>query len=228
MPKITKNCEQCQKEYSRYPSVIGRFCSLECKKSFKGLYRHTEEHKKALSKRMRGNKFAVGMTPWSKGKKMPAHIVESAAKVNRGKKLSEAHKRAISKTHKKRGVGNYMKKAWTLERMKSMSIKGITKQQTMKEPTSIEKAVYDELKDRGLLFEKQYLVNGKFLVDAYIPSLNLVIECDGDYWHSLDRVIKRDRAKNAYLTKCGYGLARFTETDIRSGEYLNELGELLA
>lgn len=81
-------------------------------------------------------------------------------------------------------------------------------------PTSIEKKVYQELKNRGFLFEKQKLINGKFLVDAYIPVLNLVIECDGDYWHSLDRIIKRDKTKNAYLTKCGFNLLHLTETEI--------------
>ena len=99
---------------------------------------------------------------------------------------------------------------------KMIGLKGIFKQQTMKEPTSIEKKVYDELKGRGLLFEKQKLINGKFLVDAYIPSLNLVIEADGDYWHSLDRVKKRDKAKNAYLKTCGFDLLRLSETEINN------------
>ena len=87
-------------------------------------------------------------------------------------------------------------------------------QQNMKGSTSIEKKVYEELKNKGLLFEKQKLINGKFLVDAYIPSLNLVIEADGDYWHSLESNIKRDKAKNAYLIKCGFNLLRLTETEI--------------
>ena len=81
-------------------------------------------------------------------------------------------------------------------------------------PTSIETKVYEELKKRGFLFEQQKFINGKFIVDAYIPVLNLVIECDGDYWHSLERVQKRDKAKNAYLIKCGFNLLRLTETEI--------------
>ena len=86
-------------------------------------------------------------------------------------------------------------------------------------PTSIERAVYGELKNRGLLFETQKLINGKFLVDAYIPSLNLVIEADGDYWHSLPKIVNKDKAENAYLTECGYNLLRLSETEIKNGSF---------
>jgi len=84
--------------------------------------------------------------------------------------------------------------------------------------TSIEKKLYQELKDRGLLFEKQKLINGKFLVDAYVPSLNLIVEADGNYWHSLDRV-----AENAYLSACGFNLLRLSESEINDGSFKQKL-----
>ena len=87
------------------------------------------------------------------------------------------------------------------------------------QPTSIEKKVYDYLLLNGILFERQKLINGKFIVDAYIPSLNLVIEADGKYWHDMDRVQKKDKAENAYLTKCGFKLLRLKEKEINSGEF---------
>lgn len=109
------------------------------------------------------------------------------------------------------------------EEYKRRMLIALEKQQNMKGPTSIEKKLYKELMDRGLLFEKQKLINGKFLVDAYIPSLNLIIEADGDYWHSLDRVVKKDKAENAYLTKCGYKLLRLTESEIIEGSFKNKI-----
>ena len=118
--------------------------------------------------------------------------------------------------------GRYDKKHY-----QEIGLKGLVKQQNSKEPTSIEKKVYAELKRRGLLIEIQKLINGKFLVDAYIPSLNLVIEADGDYWHSLDRVKKRDKAKNAYLKTCGFGLLRLSESEINSGAFVEKLEEVL-
>ena len=92
-----------------------------------------------------------------------------------------------------------------------------------KNPTSIESKVYDELKARGFLFESQKVINGRFIVDAHIPSLNLVIEADGDYWHSLPKTAKKDKAENAYLKKCGYNLLRLTETEINNGDFINKL-----
>jgi very-short-patch-repair endonuclease len=92
-----------------------------------------------------------------------------------------------------------------------------------RQPTSIEKTLYDYLLLKGFLFEKQKLINGKFIVDAYIPSLNLVIEADGKYWHDMDRVQKKDKAENAYLTKCGFNLVRLEEKEIKSGEFKERL-----
>lgn len=109
------------------------------------------------------------------------------------------------------------------ERLSRIGILSVKKQFEFKGPTSIEKKVYEELKLRGILFEKQKLINGKFLVDAYIPSLNLIIEADGDYWHSREKTKKRDKAKNAYLTKCGFNLLRLTETEINNGSFRERL-----
>ena len=93
--------------------------------------------------------------------------------------------------------------------------------------TSIECAVYTALTNRGIDYEEQYLINNKFIVDAYIPGRNLVIEVDGDYWHSLEKTVKKDKAENAYLSKCGFNLLRLPEHTIRSGEYLHELEGVL-
>lgn len=158
--------------------------------------------------------FKKGIPSWNKGLKRwwnsPTEFKKGIVSTNKGKQLSKGVRERIS---------NSMKGKHNMEYYKEMGIRGLLKQQNSKEPTSIEKKVYEELKNCGLLFEKQHLVNGKFLVDAYIPSLNLIIEADGDYWHSLDRVVKKDKAENAYLTKCGFNLLRFTETEINNGSF---------
>lgn len=126
----------------------------------------------------------------------------------------------------KRDGGNMKGKKLSEEtkmKLRHSTINRILANSEIKGPTSIEKKLYDELKRRGLLFETQKLINGRFLVDAYIPSLNLVIEDDGDYWHSLDRVVKKDRAENAYLIKCGYKLLRLPEHEINDGSFINKI-----
>lgn len=109
------------------------------------------------------------------------------------------------------------------ENGRKAGLKGLVSQQNSKEPTSIEKKVYDYLLLKGILFERQKLVNGRFIVDAFIPSLNLVIEADGNYWHNLDRVVKKDKAENAYLKKCGFKLIRLSEKEINSGDFKERL-----
>jgi len=174
----------------------------------------TEEHRSHISESLIGKEVSketrqrmsvakTGCASWFKGKKR--------------KPFSKEHKRKLSEYQKEnlRSKDYYQK----------IGLLGVKKQQDAKEPTSIEKKLYEELKNRGILFEKQRLINGKFLVDAYIPSLNLVIEADGDYWHSLNRVKKHDKAKNAYLTKCGYSLLRITGTEIRDDTFKLKLDE---
>lgn len=85
--------------------------------------------------------------------------------------------------------------------------------------TSIEKAVYDYLVIKGIVFERQKQVGNRFVVDAYIPSLNLVIEADGVYWHGLEKGIKIDKKKNKYLKSKGYNLIRLSEEKIRNGKF---------
>jgi len=81
-------------------------------------------------------------------------------------------------------------------------------------PTSIELAMESLLKSLNIAFESQKPI-GKYIVDIYIPSENLVIECDGDYWHSLPQAIKRDKEKNKYLQGLGYKIARIAEHNIK-------------
>ena len=59
-------------------------------------------------------------------------------------------------------------------------------------PTSLEHALSLLLQDAGLEFEAQKQF-GKYTVDAWIPSHQLVFEADNGYWHSLrDDQEKRD------------------------------------
>lgn len=61
----------------------------------------------------------------------------------------------------------------------------------------------------------QQLPLGPWTVDFYLPQRNLVIECDGDYWHSLPKVQNRDKRKDAWMKKHGYIMVRLQEQAIR-------------
>lgn len=93
----------------------------------------------------------------------------------------------------------------------------------LRNETSIEKKLYEALKSKGLLFEKQYLIGGRFLVDAYVPSLNLIIEADGKYWHELEHIKIKDTTENMYLKQNGYNLLRLSEKEINDGSFMNKI-----
>lgn len=93
--------------------------------------------------------------------------------------------------------------------------------------TKIEKMISNEMKKRGIVFIPQYAIDGKFVCDFFIPKYNLVIECDGDYWHANPLIynsnkldtrqinkVRRDKWKDKYLREKGFIIMRFFETDI--------------
>lgn len=100
--------------------------------------------------------------------------------------------------------------------------------QGSKRHTTIETQVYQELDRRGIVYEAQKPVGNRYIVDAYVPDRNLVIECDGSYWHSLPRVIRRDRRKDAYLEKCGFSLLRLEESEIRDNTFVRKLAHFIS
>jgi len=95
--------------------------------------------------------------------------------------------------------------------------------------TKIEIAMANEMKKRHIYFVSQFEVDGKFVCDFAIPSIKLIVECDGDYWHgnpliynknNLNKIqigkIQRDKFKDKYLKRKGWKVIRFYESDIKN------------
>lgn len=74
--------------------------------------------------------------------------------------------------------------------------------------------VNNALTNLGLAFETQYRI-GKYACDFVLLQYKLIIEVDGDYWHSLPQSIKRDKIKDISLLKNGWTILRFKEKDIK-------------
>jgi very-short-patch-repair endonuclease len=87
---------------------------------------------------------------------------------------------------------------------------------SMPKATSIEELMYGELERRNVPFAKQQVIDGLYLVDAVILSARIVIECDGDYWHSLPGAPERDQKKTRYLKSRGYIVLRFSEAVLKA------------
>lgn len=81
-------------------------------------------------------------------------------------------------------------------------------------PTSIERRLMDALHGCNIPYEFQYVVGDKFLCDFAFPQGMLIVECDGEYWHSTPKQRARDASKDAYLQACGYTVLRLSDKRI--------------
>lgn len=64
--------------------------------------------------------------------------------------------------------------------------------------SAVETKFADALEAKGLKFLRQHRI-GRWTVDIYFPSHGLAVEFDGEYWHSLPRVIEKDGRKTKSL-----------------------------
>ena len=81
--------------------------------------------------------------------------------------------------------------------------------------SSIETAMLDALKERGLSPEAQCSV-APYWIDLAFPAVKLAIECDGDYWHGNKKQQSKDRQKDGYLRRRGWHVLRLSETEIKT------------
>ena len=91
-------------------------------------------------------------------------------------------------------------------------IEGLSKNLCFKD-TSIELKMQNILRENNIKFEKQKPLLKKYIVDIFIKP-NIVIECDGDYWHNRPGAQERDKLRNVNLTNAGYKVLRFWEHEI--------------
>jgi very-short-patch-repair endonuclease len=103
-----------------------------------------------------------------------------------------------------------------LRSMKEFGIEIKKLHYSMPRATSIEEKLYAELERRGVTFVKQQVIDGLWVVDALIPGARIVIECDGEYWHSLPAMQDRDKKKDNYLRSRKYKVFRFPEAAIHA------------
>lgn len=82
------------------------------------------------------------------------------------------------------------------------------------EPERKAKAALDQL---GIPYEPEKRIE-KYLIDFYLPHFQIALEVDGDYWHSLPDVKKRDTHKTRILGKYGIQVIRITETEINQAD----------
>jgi hypothetical protein len=219
--------------------------------------KHTEEQTRIIkSKNRSGEKNGMfGKEPWTKGEtKETSEKLRKASEKN-SETRKNLYKNGILDTSGNKN-GMFGKDPWNIGKNKfndetikrigeSVSVYQKNKWQNMnqnerdeiigrltkcanknKKDTKIEKIVENLLINNSITYEKQYKM-GRFVTDFFIPQSNLVIECQGDYWHANPEIftllnetqkanIKRDKSKKEYFDANSIRYLFFWESEIKN------------
>ncbi|MFY9462424.1 MAG: DUF559 domain-containing protein [Candidatus Sungiibacteriota bacterium] len=100
------------------------------------------------------------------------------------------------------------------EKMRQLRIQRLSSARLLS-PNRLEQQVYSELDRRSIFYLKQHPLYNKFVVDAFIPDRNIVIEIFGKYWHERPEIHKKDVSKKAYLEKCGHAVKEIWDYEVK-------------
>ena len=90
------------------------------------------------------------------------------------------------------------------------------KQQKKNGLNKLELAGRKILEDIGVGFNEQVIMFDKFLVDVLVKDKPIIIQWDGEYWHSKPKRKLLDKSQDAYMKKCGYKVIRITDVEIKN------------
>jgi len=133
-----------------------------------------------------------------------------------GKEESKRRKENMSKALK----GKTYKDLFGEEKAKSLRLERVKTRANIifpKKDTKIETKIQDYLKELGItFFAHQYMnIEHAYQCDILIPSINLVIECDGDYWHKYPIGKDIDHIRTKELIGKGFKVLRLWENEIQ-------------
>lgn len=220
----------CMEKLNYHGGKFGEYIRGHKARVSGGFYSEEGAKKSAATRK---EKFKSGeIVQWNKGKKYTEEqlsaIQESAKNPERRKKISE------SLTGKKKSAEHVAKikadrqKYWgNIENRTAQRIRRVAYMTTVlrKKKTKLEKEFESMLQALNVDYIYQYVVNG-YNYDFYIPSKNILIEVDGDWWHcnpnlgfepiyeSQRHTIEHDKVKTTVAFDNGYTLIRFWEHDV--------------
>lgn len=163
---IKTDCTNCHKELERHPSQMPesgiKFCSTSCSTSFYSKIENVSE------KRLDGRK--------SMGLKCSENWKDEEFKNVMSQKLKECWTDEMREQRSRETIKRWNSEEYRLRVAESMN-------ETFKDHSSnVEKEVYQIVKSIYPDARHQELIS-YYSYDIFIPSLNLLIEFDGTYWH---------------------------------------------
>ena len=192
-------------------------------------YKQTEEHKKNLSLARKGYKHTLeARKKMSESKKnLPKEFYKKHGESLRGKKHSEETKMKMRLSHKGM-LGKKMSEEARIKMINKLKGRKFSEEHkakmkiarvkliSPKKDTTIEVKIQNYLKELNLdFFTHQYIkIEHAYQCDILIPSMNLVIECDGNYWHKYPIGKEIDHIRTKELIEKGFKVLRLWEFEI--------------
>lgn len=164
------------------------------KLSFEERRKMTECMRTPEARRKNGLKTSK-RTPWNKGKTGFKHSEETKKKIG---EATKKHWKEFSKEFREEQIKRF-----------------INLPKNVSENTKIELKVKSQFDHYGIkYFQQKILKKGHFIVDFYLPEYQLVVECNGDYWHSRPERKKRDKELEEYVLSKGKDILWLWEHEI--------------
>ena len=144
--------------------------------------------------------------------------------------MSDETKSKISNTLKGRTLNSKTRKKMSKAALKVWEIRSEEEKLKITKPgrdavenypsSSIETKVKEQLSLYNVAFVSQKKIcNGHFVLDFWLPEYQLVIECNGDYWHLLPQRIERDKQLEEYLKLKKVDILWLWEHNIKSNDF---------
>lgn len=252
---VDRVCENCKTTFqikeSRLKYGGGKCCSRKCvdenkKRTYMG--KNNPMYGTTLSQETIDKKSRITKELWKddnfreKVKKSHKNFIARANKDGTWDRANEKREttflKKIGKRHNWIGVYGERERDKTFEENYGMSsVEYRNQKNTITKDTSIEKLVQTILFENDIDFIKHHLIGG-YEFDLYLPKLNVLIECDGDYWHGKDlkddelnesqqRSRENDLIKNKLAKESNIILLRFWESDIKKKNFDTKILNML-
>ena len=210
-------CENCGKQFKKHtPNRKEFFCSLKCRTEhrFKNIWVEVEcpgcgKLMKKTPKAIQENRIFCSKTCYGKHSWTNDEVREKRIDgiKNTSYFKSETHLFNLRIANKKRKFTPECREKIRQARLR---------QKFPRRMTSIEKALYNEFVKHGLIFEMHKSMFNRWQPDFVFNEQRIIVQADGDYWHSFDSRKKSDAEFDRTAQADGWTVLRFTETKINN------------
>lgn len=176
---------------------------------------YRERHKESVRLAMTKVDMSAHLRERYKDPAARQKIKEISTKLWEDEALRARHFAIMNKDEVRKAISREAKQRWKTNeyRLKMAEIRS----QQSGQISAIQQMLYKLLDDLDIEYHKEGEKTriGYYCFDCLIPSANLLIECQGDYWHSLNTVATRDKQKFTYINRYypQYKIAYFWERE---------------